>query len=335
MLPQLTRPHDHYAVVLNGNAGRVTPRLRKALREVVPDDRLFLTESQDHAREVLQGCVEREVRTVFAGGGDGTIVDTINTLARFRANADRLPSVGVLRLGTGNALAHWLGSGSPLRDLVRWREGRMHREVPVPMVEAEGTLFPFAGLGHDAAIVNDYVALKKEAQGRWWQGLATGLSGYFLAGLGKTVPNYLTRDNPMVTVTNLGGPAWRVDVDGKRVGPVVQPGELLYRGPAGVLSCATTPLYGYGLRMFPHALREPGRFQVRIVALNTLECVWNFKDAWTGRLSHPRVYDFMAERVRVVFDDAMPYQLGGDARGYRRELTFGLGQFPVTMVGQA
>ena len=50
--PTYTIPDSRYAVVLNANAGRVTPRLAKAIREVVPDKRVYLTESPDHAHEV-------------------------------------------------------------------------------------------------------------------------------------------------------------------------------------------------------------------------------------------------------------------------------------------
>ena len=55
------------------------------------------------------------------------------------------PTIGALRLGTGNALAHWLGSATPLK-ISRWTTGRPHRIIHTPMVEAEDTLFPFAGL---------------------------------------------------------------------------------------------------------------------------------------------------------------------------------------------
>ena len=69
-----TRPKENYAVVINANAGRVTPKLTKALKELVPEKQLFLTKSQLHARDVIQECVENKVEAVFAGGGDGTIV---------------------------------------------------------------------------------------------------------------------------------------------------------------------------------------------------------------------------------------------------------------------
>lgn len=335
MVPAYTLPNDHYAVVLNGNAGRVTPRLTRALGKIVPPDRLFLTESPDHAREVLHRCVEREVGTVFAGGGDGTIVDTINTLASMREDAPRLPSVGVLRLGTGNALARYLGSQSPIKDLMRWKSGQVHRALSVSMLEAEGTLFPFGGLGADGAVLNDYIWLKSKAKGTWWQAIAKGLPGYLLAGYLRTVPNYLRRPRSMVTVTNLGGEAWRIGPDGAPLGSPVPTGGVLYEGPSSLLCCATTPLYGYGMRMFPFADRQPGRFQLRILDMSAIQAAVNFPAAFRGTLQHRGLFDFYADRVRVRFADAMPYQLGGDARGYRQELTFGLARFPVTMVGQA
>ncbi len=161
-VPTYTLPDDNYAVVLNANAGRVNGRLTRSVEQVVPHDRLFFTESPEHADEVFQHCIRREVGTVFAGGGDGTIIGAINALNTLRGE-QQMPNVGVLRLGTGNALAHWLGSGSPIQDLRRWNDGQVHRAVPMSLVEAEGTLFPFAGLGIDAAVLNDYNQIKKIA----------------------------------------------------------------------------------------------------------------------------------------------------------------------------
>ncbi|MCK6503853.1 diacylglycerol kinase [Myxococcota bacterium] len=335
LAPSYRLPHDNYAVVLNANAGRVTPRLTRALGEIVPRERLFLTESPEHARHVLERCVEDEVDTVFAGGGDGTIVGVINTLAELRARSERVPDVGILRLGTGNALAHWMKSTTPERDLRRWRAGKVHRAVPVTMVTAEDTLFPFAGLGYDAAILNDYNAVKARAKGRWWQKLARGVPGYLLAGYLRTLPNYLRRRTPTVTITNLGAPAHRIGPDGREVGEPVPTGGRIYQGPATMVGSATTPFYGAGLKMFPFATSRAGRFQLRICAMRPWQVARALPDAWRGTLQHPALQDWYADRVRLVFDDAMPYQLGGEARGYRRELTFSLAAFPVTLVGQA
>jgi len=333
--PTYRLPDERYAVLLNANAGRVTPRLLYDLRQIVPRDRFFLSESEEHADEILASCVERELGTVFAGGGDGTIVGVVNTLARLRPTAGRVPDVGVLRLGTGNALAHWLRSGRPERDLRRWRAGKVHRAVPVTMVTTEDTLFPFAGLGYDAAILNDYNQVKTRARGTWWQDLARGVPGYLLAGYLFTLPNYLRRRPTRVTITNLGRAAWRIGADGREQGQAVAPGEVLYRGPATMVNAGATPFYGAGMKMFPFATHRAGRFQLRICAMSPWQVARSLPEAWRGTLQHPALEDWYVDRVRMVFDDAMPFQVGGDARGYRRELTLSLAEFPVTLVGQA
>jgi diacylglycerol kinase family enzyme len=332
--PTYTLPDDRYAVVLNANAGRVTPRLARALRRVVPDERIFLTESREHARDVYRSCLDQNVGTVFAGGGDGTIVETINTLRALADEGRPIPSVGVLRLGTGNALAHWLGSGRPVRDLRRWEAGQVHRSVPIHMVEAEGTLFPFAGLGTDAAVLNDYNLIKGQASGKWWQPLAKGIAGYLIAGYTRTVPNCLRRPTQMVTVTNLGRPAFRIGPNGREIGPPIPHGSVLYEGPVSAACCATMPYYGYGMKMFPHATKRAGRFQLRLIRMSAIQMALKLPAVWKGQ-APTGILDFYADRVRVQTHGDMPYQLGGEAKGYRNDVTFSMAECPVTLVGQA
>ncbi len=335
MLASFSFPSSSFGVLLNANAGRVTPRLARRVGGLVGQEHVFLTESAEHAQQAVRTCLEREYDTIFAGGGDGTIVGLINLLDGLREQVRRLPSLGVLRLGTGNALAHWMGSCGALEDLRRYQAGDIHRTQPVTMVEAERTLFPFASLGHDAAILNDYNRLLRGARGKWHEPLCKGLLGYLLAGFGRTLPRYLWRENPEVRVINLGSPTRKVDLQGQPLGDVVAEGQELYRGPMSLIGAATTPYYGYGMRFFPLANRHPGRFHLRIVDMSALQTGLNFTRVWDGQLQHPAFHDFLADSVRVQFAEAIPYQLGGEARGFRNELSFGLRPRAVELVGRA
>jgi diacylglycerol kinase family enzyme len=334
LVPSFQRPSRAFGVVLNANAGRVTPRLLRRICRIVPKDHVFLTEDHEHAREVVRTCVEREYQTIFAGGGDGTIVGIINLIAALRDQVSHMPAVGVLRLGTGNALARWLGSRGPLDDLRRFVSGDVHRSLPMQMVEAEGTLFPFAGLGYDAALLNDYNDFKKAAADRWYEPLSFGLPGYVLAGVLRSIPNYLFRKNPKVVVTNLGPSAWRLDAEGRPVGGPFGPGEVLYQGSVAMVGAATTPYYGYGIKIFPFAARRKGTFHLRIADVNPMQALWILPSVWKGTVRHSGVLDFFASRIRVTFEEATPYQLGGEARGYRSDITFGLVPEAVCMVGR-
>ena len=280
--------------------------------------------------------MEREYKTVFAGGGDGTVIDTINTLERLRSEGRAVvPSVGVLRCGTGNALARWVGAQAPEHTLSGWMQGRLHRRMRIRMVTSEGTLFPFGGLGNDAAVLNDYCKLKERVAGSWAERLCSGLPGYFLAGLGITVPRYLRRGSPRVRLINTGDAAWRLGPGGQPIGDTLPHGAVLYEGPATTIGAATTPLLGYGVKLFPYATTRPGSFHLRALDLTPLQCVANIPAAFRGTMEGPGVFDFHVSRVRMVFDQALPFQLGGDAKGYRNEVEFGLSEEPVTLIGQA
>jgi len=332
-LSTLRVPRGPFGVILNTNAGRYSNRLARNIRDIVGDDHLFLTESEDHAEHALTTCLEREYTSIFAGGGDGTIIDAINTLDRLSPDAS--PQVGVLRMGTGNALARHIGATDPVRDLRAYADGVIHRDVPIRMVRADGDLFPFAGLGTDAAILNDYVALRRKYAGTAVAKLFSGLTGYTLAGLTRTLPRYLRRGNPRVTLYNIGGTAWRAAANGDEIGEHIPSGAVLYSGPASMLGVATTPILGYGVRFFPHAERRNGRLHLRVINMNAWQTAVNFPAAAAGTIDHPSCHDFYVDRVRAVFSEAMPYQLGGDAKGYRSEITFGLSRIPVSFVGRA
>jgi diacylglycerol kinase family enzyme len=327
-----TLPDDRYAVVLNANAGRVNSSLESKLKKLVPEGRLYMTQSQLHAREVLQNILDDDISTVFAGGGDGTIVDVINSLYELRKPNQPLPTVGALRLGTGNALAGWLGSGAPQKDLRQWHAKRVHQLLPVHMVEAEETRFPFAGLGIDAAILNDYYRFKNAAKGTWYEGMAKGMRGYLLAGYSRTLPNYIKNPTNKVRIVNLGRPAFKIGPNGREIGEPIPTGGTLYEGNASLGAAASTPYYGYGMKMFPFATMRKGRFQLRVINMTPFQAATNIWPAWSGKLVHPGLHDYYVDRLRVIFEDAVPYQLGGEAVGYRNEVTFSLCTDPIQMV---
>jgi diacylglycerol kinase family enzyme len=331
----LKTPSPNYAVVINANAGRVTNHLTSALRDVVPKNRLFLTKSQLHARDVIQYCVAQNMDAVFAGGGDGTIVDVINNVHDFRDQTESIPAVGALRLGTGNALASWLGSTSPVQDIQAWNQGQAHSIQNVQLVESEGALFPFAGLGIDAAILNDYNEIKRNAKGTWWQTLARGIRGYLIAGYTKTLPNFIRRPKVRVRIVNIGRPAFRIAPDGQEIGEAIPTGSDIYNGTCTVVACANTPYYGYKLKLFPFASMRDGRFQLRVIDMSPVQVATKIWPAWNGKLVHPGLHDYYVDRVRVIFEDAVPYQFGGEAMGYRKEITFGLAPSSIPLIRKA
>jgi diacylglycerol kinase family enzyme len=328
------------AVLLNAHARKVTPGVLRALSHVVARGDLYVSRSPLDARRIAHAVVEEGYHTVFFGGGDGTFMgfadEVLNLAARRRMS--RLPHFGVLKLGTGNGLAAWVNasgvrSGGIVDDVLRARAGEVPGYRALELLSVEGRRAPFASLGIDAELLNDYVWLKERVSSNWLGRLLTGSRGYAAAVLLRTLPKALAR--PLTAeceVWNRGDtPAHRIGPDGKPLATIA-PGGLLYRGPAMIAAASTIPYYGYGVRMFPFAGAESGTMHFRVGVVQPLAVVANLGRMWRGEWFPPAVQDFLASSVEVRFERPMPFQLGGDAAGPRSELTLAVAPEQLSLV---
>ncbi|HZX97115.1 MAG TPA: diacylglycerol kinase family protein [Myxococcales bacterium] len=338
---------EKVAVLLNANAKNVSENLKRELENFVPPEDLYYSRCFDDARSIARSVLDKGYRTVLTGGGDGTFVGYVNCLfeearrpvidtargalklSPLPAYAVRLPRVGVLKLGTGNALADFAGASGRrvgvVEDILRARSGEVSLARPLHLLAHEGKRAPFAGLGIDAQLLNDYVGTKHV--------VGAGGLGYFCSILGKTIPAYLSqRGVPQVEVVNLGAPARQLDCHGNPSGGEIGRGEVIYRGPCKIAAAGTVPNYGFGFRIFPHALRAPGRFQLRLTAISVPRILANLRTLWRGGVAPEGVFDFHCERVLIRFDREMPLQVGGDAEGYRREVVLEMAERPLELL---
>jgi diacylglycerol kinase family enzyme len=325
------------AVLLNARARAVNQRVLRTLSLIVPREDLYVSHGEEEAAEIADWVVARRYQTVFTGGGDGTFVAWINRIIdASERRHQRAPRFGVLALGTGNAVAEMVGAtpSRHARDLSRFLAGEFPATRRVDLVTCEGRRTPFAGVGIDAAILNDYLWVKDQLAGTPLQGLVNGVAGYGLAVALRSAPRKLLERRPSYCeIVNTGQQAWRLDGNGQRLGPAIGPGELLYAGPCMMAGASTVPFYGMRMRIFPHADKERGLMQVRVVsdpAVSTL--LMNLHRIWSGDFAHEKVLDFHAEEVALRFERPMPLQVGGDAEGWRDAVTFGMAPAPVELV---
>jgi diacylglycerol kinase family enzyme len=324
------------AVLLNANAKSVNAQVRRSLARVVPDEHLYVSRTEEEASAIAEAVVSRRYSTVFTGGGDGTFVGWVNRILESAARrATPAPRFGVLALGTGNAVAEMVGA-TPRRhaeDLARFVRGEVGSVRRLDLVTCEGRRTPFAGAGIDAAVLNDYGWIRRRLAGTLLAQLGVGLPGYGLAIALRSAPRRVMERPTYCEIQNSGGPAWRLDSRGVRIGRPIAHGELLYAGPCMLAAAGTVPYYGLGLRVFPFAGTAPGSMQLRVatsIGLATL--LTNLPSIWSGSFAHPGLVDFHAERVALRFDRPTPLQIGGDAEGLRREVTMGMASQPVELV---
>jgi diacylglycerol kinase family enzyme len=325
-----------YAVLLNANAKLVNGRVRRALERFVAPDDLFFSRSTEEARAIADTVVTRGYRTVFTGGGDGTFVDWVNRiLDRAALDEAQVPRFGLLALGTGNAVAEMVGArpDGHFANLAAYASGEV-RSRWMNLLTCQGRRTPFAGVGIDAAVLNDYGWLRRRLTGRGLGRIASGIPGYALSIALRSVPRHLFERRPSYCeIVNTGRPAFRLDPLGQQTGPAIGTGELIYAGPCRMAAASTVPYYGFGLKAFPFAEARRGMLQLRVAThLPVASLLWHLPLVWSGEFSHPDLFDFHVERVSIRFEHPMPLQIGGDAEGFRDEVAFELGPRPVELV---
>jgi diacylglycerol kinase family enzyme len=316
---------------VNGNAGRVRDSLRAKLERVLPGGVRFTT-SLNHARAVIRQDVHRGLDLIVLAGGDGTIVMGLTLLAEACRGAGRPePAIGILRLGSGNAIADTVGASDDAPgDLARLVRGEGTWRT-LAMLEVLGVRAPFVGLGVDAQLLEDHHAVGEvidRVPGA--KRFVGGAARYALSVALRSVPRFARGTRTGAVVTNLGAPA----IEMSRTGPTgrqLAAGEVVWRGACTLIAGATIPFFGFGLKMFAFTNARRDRFHLRCGDAGLFEIVRNTPAAFRGEYFSDHVCDFLCDRVAIELDTEAPIEAGGELLGRHRHVELGLAA-PVTLV---
>jgi len=322
---QISASPGPYAVMLNARAKRWTGTLHADISRWVPSQDLFLTDDFRQAERTVDRLIKEGYRTIFTAGGDGTIVYLLNAIeSRIRdgvVSREQAPVVGVLKMGTGNAIASYLQAGEIIDDLRRLRGGAPLITYDVGMIEGAEGLYPFAGFGLDALILNDYDAIKDMVHGRSLENYVTGLGGYALAVTTRSIPSAL-RSKPVPVQFVNHGIAYQIDSAGKLIREF-GPGETIFEGVVKIFGVGSIGNWGFDLKMFPHCNWKPGFFQLRTFSGSIFWILKNLDRFWKGELQEDHHWDFICNDVTcTILEGTLPYQVAGDAKGYQRGATW-------------
>merc|ERR1719506_852928 len=95
--------------MLSLNARGVNGATVRAAREALGEAHVFATASLDEAEVAARVIVDRGYGVVLAGGGDGTLASTVAFLRAAAGDLAAVPAIAALPLGTGNAVARYVG----------------------------------------------------------------------------------------------------------------------------------------------------------------------------------------------------------------------------------
>lgn len=324
-------------MVVNGRAKNVTSEVISTLDQILHGGDLFVSRSLDDAHEIAKTLVARGYGTVLTGGGDGTFTVMVTEVVREARRASRpLPRFGLLKLGTGNSLAWVVGAGdvrgrelgADIERLSQYAGSRSMR-----MVEVEGIISPFCGVGADAMVLTDYAWIKERLGRTPLRRIAAGPVSYGLAALTRSLPQQVFGNMPHCRIINQGGEVVRMGAKGSVMGRPIQRGEVIYEGPVRFAGLSTIPYYGYGFRIFPYAEERPDRMHLRVTTLSPLKFVRHFNEIWRGSYEDPAsVFDYLVEAITIDIDPPTPFQVGGDLRGERSNLNVVLSPTPIELV---
>lgn len=330
---------DRVAVVLNGNARKVTDELVESFDQLVGAGDLFLSRSLDEAHGIALDIVEAGYPVVLTGGGDGTFVQMVTHITKEARSRDQEPPrFGLLKLGTGNSLAWALGAGTSgkdvFADLERLRRDGTYRSFR--LIEVRDLLTPFAGAGFDALGLKHFHEVRSLVRRVPWVGRrATGALSYAISIPALTMPELMLRPKMSVRIVNQGA-AERLDRYGQPSGATIRKGEIVFEGECIAALVSTIPYWGFGVRVFPFADNRPAdRFCLRVVATSPLHIAAHMLSAWKGTYRHGNLLDFYAEDVEMQFDEPTAIEIGGDPAGITYSMRARLHPDPIKLIEYA
>jgi len=325
------------AVVVNGNAKSVTQEVISTLDQILAGGDLFVSRNLEDAGHIARTLVSRGYGTVLTGGGDGTFTVMVSEVVREGRKQNRpLPRFGLLKLGTGNAIAWVVGARDPSRgelaaDIKRLIEDAGSRTIR--LIEVEGFNAPFCGFGADADVLADYSKVKGALQKTPLKRVAPGLLSYGVAAVTRSIPSYFVKRMPHCRIVNTGGEAFRIGAKGAILGRPIARGAVIYEGPMRLCGLSTIPYYGYGFRMFPFAEERPDRMHLRVATMTPLEFMRHFTEIWRGEYDNPStLFDYLVESMSIELDPPTDFQIGGDPRGKRSKVDIVLSPTAIRLV---
>jgi diacylglycerol kinase family enzyme len=253
-----------------------------------------------------------------------------------RRSGRPLPRFGLLKLGTGNSLAWVVGAQGADKHELRADIGRLIEDAgsrSMRLIEVEGFIAPFCGLGADALVLADYGKVKNALAKTPLRRVAPGPLGYILATTTRSIPRFFALKMPHCRVRNDGAEAYRLGAKGAVIGPPIATGQTLYEGPMRICALSTIPYYGYGFRMFPYAEERPDRMNLRIATISPVSFVRHFGEIWRGEYDNPEeVFDYLVDAVTIEVDPESDFQIAGDPRGPRKTISALLSPTPIKLV---
>lgn len=324
--------------IVNGTARRLEARLRGRLGRALPGGVVF-TRSLEEARGAIRAEVARGVDLIVLGGGDGTVVMGLALIGEACRGAGRPePAIGVLRLGSANAVADAVGaSADPAADLARLARGDgVWRSMP--LLRVLGFRAPFAGAGAGAQLLEDREAIARlvdRVPGARWLAprgvlpIVGDAARSALSIAARSVQRLAAGSRVHAVISNLGSPAIELE-RGAPIGRSIARGEVLWSGACELVAASTIADLDPGARSPAVTGARGDRFHLRCGAAGWPRIRAGAAGGFGSREPTGRGRSFLCDHVDIQLDAGLAIEAGGELLGHRQGLEIALGE-PATV----
>lgn len=281
------------AVVVNPAAAGQKWWRRKQARRLVEQffgEKIYVASGSKEATVNLVAKIAPHHKTVIAVGGDGTIADVLEGLAK--ANCLPTVSLGIIPFGSGNAFRLSFAIPKNIEKALAVIQQGHTREVD--LVRFEDKVAGFVSVGATAAVTAQ--KLEKPLRGFW---------GHVWAG------RMLLKLQPQT---------WQIEVE-DGLNEYGQPFSRLHK-ELKVLDVviAKSNYFGYKWFIAPLARPEDGLLDVTFFEMSGPKYVLSLPSIFFGRKQR-RLRHYKARRM-VLRGRRMPVQYNGEFLGWRDEISF-------------
>ena len=152
-------------LILNGNSAG-TPELRDAVMQLRDEGVVIhvrVTWEKGDAERYVEEAVARQVATVIAGGGDGTINEVATAL--IQCDSERVPALGIVPLGTANDFATSVNIPTDMANALKLAIAGRDVPVDIAQVNRETCFINMATGGFGTRITTETPEKLKSALG--------------------------------------------------------------------------------------------------------------------------------------------------------------------------
>jgi diacylglycerol kinase (ATP) len=279
------------ACIINPSAANKKWKRRKLLRKYIQENLpgKIIDSHEDKSTTIQEAKrLSEDHDIIVAAGGDGTIADVIQGIIQCPKRKSVV--LGIIPLGSGNALCHSLGIPRNVRKAVDYiKRGKTQK---IDLLEIEGTWAAFGSIGASARITHE--KQKKDIPGFW---------GHIYAA--KLMPRLEGQDQEVELIDgkdDSGKHFQRMKINLKALDCVV----------------AKSKHFGYGWRAAPKAKLDDGYVDISFLEMSGLKYTLLFPLIFLGLLQRTQKH-FKAKKI-IFRGKNLAMQYHGELLGIKDQI---------------